>query len=159
MHTDRHIIDLKRIEEEPVKKSYYMPAPVPEKRSFLSFGMIVRLALLSAALFVSGIIFLTHQQSAPVPSSSIVGTGIQSDAITSSKQPESIVEKVGNLTPLPHDEIPTIAVVKDLKPLKGLPFFADARVGDYVLIYVSASRAILYRPSTDKIIEVGPVAQ
>ncbi len=59
---------------------------------------------------------------------------------------------------LPEGETPTVATVSDLKPLKGQAFFAHATVGDKVLIYASAQKAILYNPRDKKIIEVAPIS-
>lgn len=70
---------------------------------------------------------------------------------------KQLVEAVGKLMILPADEAPTIATVTDLEKLKGQPFFANAAVGDKVLIYTKAQKAILYRPSEDKIIELAPL--
>jgi hypothetical protein len=41
--------------------------------------------------------------------------------------------------------------------LKGQSFFADAKVGDKVLIYKNAKKAILYDPIADKIITIAPL--
>ncbi len=41
---------------------------------------------------------------------------------------------------------------------KGQPFFANAQVGDKVLIYYKAKKAILYNPTDNKIVEVGPIS-
>lgn len=71
--------------------------------------------------------------------------------------PARIISEVGKLVVLPADETPTIATVSDLAPLKGQPFFADAEMGDKVLIFQKAKKAILYRPSTKKIIIVAPI--
>lgn len=70
---------------------------------------------------------------------------------------EQLVEAVGKLMILPSDEQPTIATVQDLAKLQGQPFFAQAQVGDKVLIYTNAKKAILYRPGQNKIIEVAPL--
>lgn len=67
-----------------------------------------------------------------------------------------LLEKVNALIQLP-DEQPTIATVTDLAPLKDQPFFAYAQIGDKVLIFSQAKKAVLYRPSTNKVIEVAPV--
>lgn len=72
-------------------------------------------------------------------------------------QVSDLVERVGKLMELPAGETPTVAAVSDVSKLKGQAFFVNAQNGDQVLIYSKAKKAVLYRPSTNKIIEVGPV--
>lgn len=55
------------------------------------------------------------------------------------------------------DETPTIATVTDKEKLSSQPFFLQAENEDKLLIYTQAKKAILYRPSTDKIIDVAPL--
>lgn len=68
-----------------------------------------------------------------------------------------LVSRVGRHMVLPEDETPTIATVTDPALLKDQPFFARAKAGFKVLIYPKAKKAILYDPTADKIIDVGPV--
>lgn len=68
----------------------------------------------------------------------------------------SIVAKVNKIMILP-DEMPTIATVTDNTKLADQVFFRNAQNGDKVLIYSKSSRAILYRPKNNKIIEVASV--
>ncbi|MEK7561272.1 MAG: hypothetical protein AAB541_00205 [Patescibacteria group bacterium] len=72
-------------------------------------------------------------------------------------QVSEAVANVGRLVDLPSGETPTLATVNDPAKLKDQAFFANAKVGDQVLIYTQAKKAILYRPSTNKIIEIAPV--
>lgn len=69
----------------------------------------------------------------------------------------AVIAKVGKLIKLPEDELPTIATISDLDKLKGQAFFARAKVGDKVLLYTKAKKAILYDPKDNVIIEVGPL--
>jgi hypothetical protein len=68
-----------------------------------------------------------------------------------------LIASVGSLIELPADEEPTIATVMDKDKLADQPFFTSAENGDKVLLYVSAKKAILYRPSTNKVVEVAPI--
>ena len=69
----------------------------------------------------------------------------------------SVVSRVSRLIVLPEGEQPTVATVNDPEKLKTQPFFANTKVGDRVLIYPNARKAILYNPGTDKIVEVAPL--
>lgn len=69
----------------------------------------------------------------------------------------ALVADVSKLMILPTDETPTIATVADPSLLKDQPFFANALKEDKVLIYAKAKKAILYRPSIERIIEVAPI--
>ncbi|MCX7997206.1 MAG: LytR C-terminal domain-containing protein [Patescibacteria group bacterium] len=67
------------------------------------------------------------------------------------------LERVGKLILLPENEQPTFATVTRVEDLRGQPFFENARNGDIVLAYNQANKAILYRPSTGKIIDASPI--
>lgn len=69
-----------------------------------------------------------------------------------------LLEKIGMLYDLPTGETPTIATVSDKSKLQKQAFFAKAENGDKVLIYTDAKKAILYRPSLNKIMEVASLA-
>jgi hypothetical protein len=69
------------------------------------------------------------------------------------KEIESLTATIGKFMELPKGEKPTLATVTDRAKLKGQEFFANAENGDKLLVYSKAGKAILYRPSTGKIIE------
>lgn len=73
------------------------------------------------------------------------------------EEAEDLVSIVGKLIILPKGEVPTIATVSDPEKLKDQPFFAKAKVGDKVLLYVKAGKAYLYDPEENKILEVAPI--
>lgn len=76
------------------------------------------------------------------------------------KENERIIASVGKLYNLPKDEQPTIFFVSDKDKLsedyKKQEFFQKAENGDYVLIYEKGKIAILYRPSTNQLVDVRP---
>lgn len=82
---------------------------------------------------------------------------LQNPNLTVSQQEQDLVAKVGNLMVLPSNESPTIASVKDKTQLPDIPLFANVQNGDQILIYQKAQKAIVYRPSINKIIEVSPI--
>lgn len=73
------------------------------------------------------------------------------------EETKQLITNVSRLIVLPSDEEPTIASVVDKNKLKDQPFFKNSENGDKVLIYTKAKKAILYRPATNKIIEVSPI--
>jgi hypothetical protein len=81
------------------------------------------------------------------------------DDTTSIKEEEvaALISRVERLYLFPKNEVPTIATVSDPKLLKDQTFFTLSQTGDKVLIFLKSGKAVLYRPSIDKIIEISPV--
>ncbi len=70
---------------------------------------------------------------------------------------KEILKKLAEFMILPTDEEPSVATVLDAGQLKSQPFFAQAENGDKVIVYTKADKAILYRPGTNKIVNVSSV--
>ncbi len=71
---------------------------------------------------------------------------------------QDLVDKVGKLILLPKGETPLILVIDDVKSLaKDNPFYKNASNGDRVLVYQKAGEAIIYSPTKNLIVNVGPV--
>jgi hypothetical protein len=83
---------------------------------------------------------------------------LQNPTLIAAQEAKSLVARVVVLIELPSNEDPTIATVSDKNKLANQPFFANSQNGDKVLIYSRAKKAILYRPSINKIIEVAPIS-
>lgn len=75
---------------------------------------------------------------------------------TAPSEVSDLVQRLDAEVELPT-ESPTLAEVTDVSQLSNQHFFDHAENGDKVLIYLQAGRAVLFRPSSNKIIEVGPV--
>lgn len=70
---------------------------------------------------------------------------------------KKLTEQVRKFYDLPTDETPTVATVSDKSKVADQPFFAKADNGDKILIYRKNKLAILFRPSQNKLINVGPI--
>ena len=126
--------------EKPLRRNQ------PKNRSKFLFVILV-VVLLGAA---SAAYYFYRQASDLKKNSSQAG----GDA---AQQVKDVIAEVSRLMILPQDEQPTVATVSDPDKLKGQLFFANAKVGDKVLIYTKAQKAILYDPVADKIVEVAPI--
>ncbi len=87
---------------------------------------------------------------------SVMGITTNSEA-DSAKEVEALVNEVNKIMTLPTDESPTIATVSDAEKIKAQSFFKNAQNGDKLLVYTKGRKAILYRPSDKRIIDVGVI--
>ena len=71
---------------------------------------------------------------------------------------QETVNRVGELIILPENELPKIVVMTELNIPKDQIFFDNAEVGDQLILYPLARRAILYSPKLDKSKEAGPLS-
>jgi hypothetical protein len=104
--------------------------------------LLVMGALLVLALGVAGYFYYQYSHTSQVAEANEI---------------KSLVEKLGKVISLPQNEAPTLATVTNKEKLDNQPFFQKAENGDKILIYSDASQAILYRPSTGKIIDMTTV--
>ena len=73
-------------------------------------------------------------------------------------QMKELVDKVGKLIVLPKGEEPVVATINDAAALaRDQVFYKGSQNGDMVLVYQKAAKAIVYSPSRDIIINVGPI--
>lgn len=77
----------------------------------------------------------------------------RSPELSAQDKVRQLTAEVGKAVVLPDAELPAVATVQDPERLKGEAFFANAEVGDQVLIYTQAKRAILWRPRLKKVVE------
>ena len=111
------------------------------------------LASLIVLLLIVGLVYFAykyHQEQNKV-------NKLSDPKTASAVQTTDLVNRVGKLVELPTGQSPTIATVTDISKLQGQAFFANAQNGDKVLIYTQAKKAVLYRPSSNKVIEIAPL--
>ncbi len=75
---------------------------------------------------------------------------------TNKSIPTALIQKIGRHYLLPPNEEPVIATVTDRTKLT-TEFLKAAKNGDKLLVYEKSGIAIIYRPSIDKLVRVGPV--
>ncbi|MBX4195770.1 hypothetical protein KW796_02350 [Candidatus Parcubacteria bacterium] len=75
-------------------------------------------------------------------------------ALSAEEKLRSIISEVGEKVILPEGETPTVATISDPSKLRDQPFFAEAEKGDQILIYTTSKKAVLWRPSVHKVVEV-----
>lgn len=110
---------------------------------------LVLLVLVVALLGLSGYLYKQNRDSRQELES--LKTDPQKAARESNK---AITDMVGKIVVLPEGEDPTVATVTDPEKLKDQPFFSKAQKDDRVLIYTKAQKAILYNPSSNKVVEI-----
>ena len=75
----------------------------------------------------------------------------------SDKQIEVIVKKVSKLINIPK-EIPAIAtIIKADNLIAEQSFYIGSKDGDYLIVFPQAKKALIYRESEDRLINVGPI--
>ena len=80
-------------------------------------------------------------------------TGNNPESIAEAK---AIIERVSRHITIPGDTEPTVATIVDVEALRaGNEFYANAKNGDHLI--VTPTRAILYDPDKDIVIDVVPV--
>lgn len=79
------------------------------------------------------------------------------EKLAASKDIKDFTNTVGNVLLLPSDEEPVVATVSDKTKLGQQLFFKSAENGDKVFFYTRAGKAILFRPSLKKVIEIASI--
>ena len=73
-------------------------------------------------------------------------------------QVKDLIAKVSKLIILPTGEEPVVATINDAAALvKDQVFYKGSQNGDVVLVYQKASKAIVYSPTRNVIVNVGPI--
>ena len=103
---------------------------------FIAFGIVVLGAIISSVYLWSKV------------------QNLENPNLATDKEIKELVGDIGRYLILPTNETPTLATVSDPEKLKSQPFFANAQIGDKVLIYTASKKVILWRPSISKIVEI-----
>ncbi len=114
----------------------------PQKKHLLSFFVIF---LFVAVTVAGGYFYWQYNRIRKNPN------------IIAQEETKYITGQIGKFIDIPKDEQPSLATITDVSKLKDQPFFKNAKNGDKLVVYNKAQKAILYRPSDNKIIEYAPL--
>jgi len=83
---------------------------------------------------------------------------ISAEQIAQQKLMDEYIANMSKLMILPKGEVPVMATVTNAENLaKDQVFYADAQNGDIIFVYEKAMKAIIYNPTKNIIVNVGPV--
>jgi hypothetical protein len=131
----------------PMPASTPVNSPPPKKKTNKKFFVII------AGIIIGGLLFSTYyfwQKYRKI---------LKNPNIVAQEEVKGITEKIQKFMDLPEGETPDLAKVSNKEKLEGQPFFQKSQNGDVVLIYLKAKRAILYRPSTNRVIDMVPLSE
>jgi hypothetical protein len=124
---------------------YYDEEQHINKRPFLGVANVLVFVIVLTSLFFGGYFYYQYRK-------------LQNNPTTvAQKEAQDLLSLVAKIYLIPTGEEPTIATVSDPNALRGQAFFSSSQKGDKVLIFTKAGRAVLYRPSINKIIETAPI--
>ncbi len=111
-------------------------------KSFSLFSILFAILLIAAAYFYGRhSVYLAHPE------------------FEKQEQVANILQNLSALIQLPTNENPQLVTITNAESAKKEQvFLANAADGDVLLIFAASRQAFLYRPSTNKIIAVGPIA-
>ena len=123
------------------------PTSISEKPRTKSSKKLILAAIIF--LVAAGLLFTLYQTRFRGPINIQAGSG---------QTTGDMIRKVSGLVELSIKEEPgQIVNVSDIDKLASNPFFEKARNGDVVLLYQKNKTAILYRPTTGKVVAIGPL--
>ena len=138
---EEEFLDEEGTEEKPRSKR-----PAKKSKSKL-IAIIVAIILLAAAGY-----FVMNRSGSGEPQTE------EQAAAAAEAEIAELEERIQRLIVLPSEETPVLATITDAEALRAeQPFYASVEDGDKLLIYLSNQRAVIYRPSQDVLVNVGPI--
>lgn len=136
--------------EEPKKPKKKLAIKVPKAKVPTAPRRRSSILLVLVIILAAGCVFFYAQYRAAQDK-------VESAKSGQSAQAKDVIRTVGKIAIVPTDETPTIATVTNVEKIKGQEFFVNAKNGDKVLVYAKQKKAILYRPSTNQIVNINTV--
>ncbi len=121
-----------------------MTITIGKKQVFIAVVSLLTLGIISSSIYF----FVQYRKSQALLKNPIEAAKTEN---------KTLAQTIADIVDVPEGEEPTVANVSDTTQLANQPFFSKAVNGDKVIFYPTSQRAILYRPSTGKIIEMSAV--
>jgi hypothetical protein len=118
---------------------------VNKSSNLKTIGVVLMVVIIATLATSTGYFYIEYQKIKKNPD------------ILAKEEKKTLIERINKYMELPKNEEPSIATVSDIKKLKGQLFFSKAENGDKILIYAKAAKAILFRPSTGRVMEFAPL--
>ena len=115
------------------------------KRSFPWLNQLLFVALIGVSAFAGYLFVQNRDLRDQVP-------------LTQEEEVQQLIDEISEFLDLPAGEEPSLATIEDVEQLRSQSFFENAQNGDKLLIYEEARRAFLYRESTNRIVNSGPIS-
>lgn len=123
-----------------------------QTKKLLTVVLIVGLAVLAYVNYAKSVELAAELKKLSVMNEQLQ-TGNNPESVAEAK---AIIERVSRHITIPGDTEPTVATIVDVEALRaGNAFYANAKNGDHLI--VTPTRAILYDPDNDIVIDVVPV--
>jgi hypothetical protein len=132
--------------------------PTPTKKKSSLFKKVLPLLLFLLAL--GGVIWgaWSYNMYLSAKDEIVELSSVEGQQELAQQEIQEVIMKLEKLMKLPDDEEPVMATVTNAAELAiEQPFYKDAKDGDKVIIYQNAQKAILYNPTDDILVNVGPV--
>jgi hypothetical protein len=77
--------------------------------------------------------------------------------LSSTEAATAILHNIGKIMQLPSGTTTMMTINDAASAKRAQPFLVNAQNGDVLIVYTDAAEALLYRPTTNKLIAVGPI--
>lgn len=137
------------------------PNQTPKKKrrkSVLSFGNLFKVLFILVLMLAIAWGVWSYKMYKDVKGQLAKLSSLEGQQELATQEIQKVLEQVGKHIVLPENEEPVVATVTNAEALaEEQPFYEGAKDDDKVIIYPKAGKAILFSPSDDIIVNVGPV--
>lgn len=128
-------------------QSSFTSDDTPKQARTITLSYKTLLIAMAVVLILVSIVFVATRDNSPSPAE-------QAANQTENTEAKQLYTKLSKTVLLPTDELPTVANVTKEELAKQQTGLADLQENDKVLLFAKARKAVVYRPSLDKVVAV-----